>query len=294
MQMSQNLVVRLLLIGLSAFFLTLSSFSASLATAQSSGSGQRDCDDNAVLRCGAYSTSELKQKYNNQSGAKTIFSHFGISSSEINQMQRTAVNGYITRDNKVVVDGKTVATNAVTAGRHNMPGSKKVTKGGTTFYTRPPSVSFSQQRLEAYVVMKNNRFNYAVIKSCGNPVTATPKTPKSPPPATPQTPKTPPATPPPPPQTPPPPPAPPAPPAQPPAQIQVQQQQQQQTVVVETPVQVVEKEATPPPPPQPPAQPTVLPDTGVGQVLGASSAIGMASTFGYAFYRWLRVRFGLM
>lgn len=137
-------------------------------------SAQRDCDGNAVLRCGAYTTNELNQKYDNQAGAKTIYSHFGISSAEVDELHDTAVSGFVTKGGRVIVNGKTVATNAVTAGRQNMSGNTAVTKNGTTFYTRSPSVSFKQDTLDAYVVMKGGKFQYAIIKSCGNPVKATP------------------------------------------------------------------------------------------------------------------------
>lgn len=137
------------------------------------GSG-RDCDDNAVIRCGALTTGELNDKYDNQRDVRVIFNHFGITGSEINEASQYARKGHITKGGRVVVDGKTVATDALTAGRQHMPGSKKVTKNGVTFYTRSPSVSFTQNKLDALVIMKNDKFQYAVLTSCGNPVKATP------------------------------------------------------------------------------------------------------------------------
>jgi hypothetical protein len=134
----------------------------------------RDCDTNAVLKCGAYTTAELNQKYDSQPGAGTIFNHFGISNTEVNALHDTAKTGYVTRGGRVILGDKTVATDAITVGRTNISGSTAVTRNGTTFYTRPPSVSFNQDKLEAYVVMRNDRFQYAIIKSCGNPVKATP------------------------------------------------------------------------------------------------------------------------
>lgn len=250
------------------------------AQAQSSGSKQRDCDANAVLRCGAYTTAEVKQKYDSQAGAKTIFSHFGISSTEVSSMHTTAVSGFVTKGGRVLVKDQTVATNAQTAGRQNMPGSKAVTQNGTTFYTRAPSVSFSQDKLDAYVVMKNGQFQYAVIKSCGNPVKATPVEKPKPTPAPaaakpvvtplPVTPVQ---------QSPAPAPAP-KPPQSQPAQVQIVQTKQ----VVEV--------AAPAPAPAP-AAPVVLPKTGPGEVIGASAAVSMASTFGYGLYAFLRRRYGM-
>jgi hypothetical protein len=155
----------LLLIGVVPFAFT---------DAQSTTNEQRDCDSNAVIRCGVNSTSELRQQYNDHSDAKAIFDDFGISSQDVNQMSTNAVNGMVTKGGRVMVNGKTVATNAQTAGRQNMAGSTAVSHNGTTFYMRPTSTSFNANSLSAYVVMKGDRFQYAVLKSCGNPVKATP------------------------------------------------------------------------------------------------------------------------
>lgn len=150
-------------------------------------SSPRDCDNNAVMRCGALSTRELQQKYHG-SGVVGIFNHFGIAPTDMNMIESTAVAGQVTCDGRVLVGGNVVATNAVTAGRQNMAGSTPVKAGGVTFYKRPTSVSFASCPLAAFVVMKNNQFAFAILASCGNPVTAVPvkraaPTPPAPPPA---------------------------------------------------------------------------------------------------------------
>lgn len=156
--------------------LSVSLFSILQVTAASS-----DCDANAVIYCGVNSTESLTSKYNNGDGRNSagsiqhIFSGFGISRNEISSIGSTARNGSITSDGNVHLDGKIVATNAMTAGRQNMSGSNAQTHRGTTFYTRPPSVSFASSPLEAYVVMKDGVFQFAIIKSCGNPVKANPR-----------------------------------------------------------------------------------------------------------------------
>lgn len=139
-------------------------------------SSSRDCDSNAVLRCGALTTSELRSKFKQQD-AGAIYKFFGISASEMNDMDN-AVSGTVTKSGDVMVDGKVVAHDAITAGRQNMAGSQTVTRSGQTFYVRPPKVSFASDSLSAFVVMKDGRFQHAVIASCGNPVKATPVTKK--------------------------------------------------------------------------------------------------------------------
>ena len=154
------------------------------ATSQASAlsiSSPRDCDNNAVINCGALTTSELKTKYGTTKGAAAIYTYFGISADDIGGMASTASAGAVHKDGRVTIGNTVVATNAITAGRLNIAGSTKVTSGGQTFYKRPPSVSFNPESIAAYVVMKDGQFDYAILGACGNPVIATAipkKTPK--------------------------------------------------------------------------------------------------------------------
>ncbi len=136
-----------------------------------SNADARDCSTNSVIKCGTYSIGELRDAYNTDKtpGTKNIYEYFGLTSSIINDGR--VVNGLVHKSGIVTVGGKTVATDALTAGRENMSGSTKVTYKGTTFYTRTPSVSFLSSSLEAYVFTDGQgRFLGAVIKDCGNPV----------------------------------------------------------------------------------------------------------------------------
>lgn len=142
----------------------------------------RDCDNNSVINCGALTTSELQSKYSTTGGAAAIYTYFGISATDISSMGATASAGAVHKDGRVTIENTVVATNAVTAGRLTITGSTKVTSGGQTFYTRPPSVSFNPESINAYVVMKDGQFKYAILGACGNPVKATPipkETPKT-------------------------------------------------------------------------------------------------------------------
>jgi len=141
-----------------------------------------DCDSNAILYCGAYDLGTLYNKYNNDSGAQATYaaSPFGISRSEFFSLSNGYKIGSVTRNNTVVVDGKVVATNAITAGNHNIGGSTKIQ--GAPGYYRAPSVSFKQYSLSAFVKFDaQGRFQFAVIRSCGNPVVGTPTQPAKPP-----------------------------------------------------------------------------------------------------------------
>jgi uncharacterized repeat protein (TIGR01451 family) len=142
-----------------------------------------NCDANSVVWCGASSSSNLISKYNNGDGHNSagsihnIYDWFKISSSDISGMESDAVSGSVNRDGDVYAGSTLVATNALTAGREDISGSTKRVDNGTTFYSRKPSVSFLDGSLSAMVVMKNGVFQFAILNSCGNPVTGTPKKP---------------------------------------------------------------------------------------------------------------------
>jgi len=143
------------------------------------------CNDasNEVIWCGAATPAQLEHDYTHGDGhnsavsIQNIYSYFGITAADISSMQTKAVAGSVTKSGDVLVNGKVVATNAITAGRQTIPGSTAVTYHGTTFYKRPPSVSFLANSLSAFVVMNNNRFSFAILSSCGNSIVATPLVP---------------------------------------------------------------------------------------------------------------------
>lgn len=160
----------------------------------------RDCDDNAVIRCGALNFTELENR-SSQAGAMEIFSAFGISAQDISNIENTAVEGIVTKNNNVWIHRSSglcpegqptsqefvkleqanpnlclVGTDAMTAGRQNISGSSASSQGGVNFFQRPPSVSFVSSSLPAFVVMSGGHLQFAIIASCGNPVIATPVT----------------------------------------------------------------------------------------------------------------------
>lgn len=129
-----------------------------------------DCDANAVIYCGATSLQDLKNKYKfNQGGdLHAIFAHFGIPNEAA---MDGMVMGSVTKNNEVFVGSQKVATGAVTAGRQRMT-AHDVQVPNATAYMRPPSVSFRSNSLPALVKMDGTTFKFAVIMSCGNPVSA--------------------------------------------------------------------------------------------------------------------------
>lgn len=129
----------------------------------------RDCDKYAVVYCGTMSPEEARSKYNQKDHAK-VFQAMGISRADLNGTFRS---GVVYEDGRVVVNGKTVATGARMAARH---------LGGTPISgTTASKVSVSKMGSAQTAMVKfdqNGRFLFAIMKPCGNPVTATPTKPQ--------------------------------------------------------------------------------------------------------------------
>jgi hypothetical protein len=146
------------------------------AGALATTSQPRDSDANAIVWGGAYTKGEFIDKVRNGDGHNSaaniqeILYRQNRTITEATFSSSSTVNGTVYKDGRVVVNGKTVATKATSVGRHNLPGS---TKDGTV-YSRPTSVSFVAQSIPAWVYMEKGTFKYAILKSCGNPVKATP------------------------------------------------------------------------------------------------------------------------
>lgn len=138
-------------------------------------SSPQDCNDNAIVRCGIQSVTELRQKFNsNHRDIKHIYGAFGVTAGEINNA--TIKMGRVYKNGNVTINGDVVATGAVTVGRQNMPGSHTIMINDEKYYERAPSVSFRSDYINAFVMVdKYGKFLGAVITSCGNPVKATPK-----------------------------------------------------------------------------------------------------------------------
>lgn len=106
--------------------------------------------------------------HNSARNLQTIYYKQGRGITEANF--KDSVDGMVYKDGRVVVNGKTVATEAVSVGRSNISGSWD----DHGLYARPTSVSFQSNSLPAFVYLSNGVFTYAIIKDCGNPVSAAP------------------------------------------------------------------------------------------------------------------------
>lgn len=161
------------------------SFITPSASALSINGGQ-DCKANSVITCGVTSTQQLANFLPGHTAILDLYlKSFNITQQDISSINNTkdvanqnvTYVGSVDVNNDVIVNGRIVATNAVTAGRDSISnqygGSTPAPYDGYPFYIRTPRVSFTVSSLPAFVVMRNGLFQYAIISSCGNPVRAT-------------------------------------------------------------------------------------------------------------------------
>lgn len=88
------------------------------ATAGQAISSFRNCNDDAIIRCGAITEAELLQKYDQNVGdVQAVYKHYGITRADLAGTASTIKHGTVYRDGRVVVDGKTVATGAYSVSR---------------------------------------------------------------------------------------------------------------------------------------------------------------------------------
>lgn len=140
-----------------------------LLSQQGTSAEAAGCKTNDIIPCGVSSASDAVNKINQnaQGDLNKIYPAYlpGFSTADLAK----AVEGVSHKNGTITVNGKVVATNAVSIGRNPQPGSHPVTLGGKTYHESPNQTVFTSDSLPTLVVMKGDVFQYAVIKGCGNP-----------------------------------------------------------------------------------------------------------------------------
>ena len=124
-----------------------------------------DCDSNAVVWCGADTKNQLLTKiqngddHNSAANLQAIYYNEGrgITAAGIT----SSVDGVVFKDGHVTVDGKTVATNAMSTGRNQTPNSVRV----GSLWQRPTSEAFLANSIQAFVNMDGGTFHWAIQMS---------------------------------------------------------------------------------------------------------------------------------
>ncbi len=156
----------LLVITSTALSLTVVSFTASAKI-----DSTPDYDNVAVIRGGVSSTSDAKAKCeaNKTGDIDNIYKAFGFNCDDISGMK----SGIVYRNGDVKIGSKVVANDAMTAGRNYggtpISGSKNAGKYSVS--------KFADEGQTALIKLDSDgKFMFAIIKPCGNPVSAKPKT----------------------------------------------------------------------------------------------------------------------
>lgn len=128
-----------------------------------------NCGPSAVVECGAYNQAQLTARI--QPDAQALYASQGIGVNIY-----LAKKGIVYPDGKVTVDGKTVATDAMTFGRVKRASSDQLVKiGETEFWKHSITGAAIYKPVDAHVFLNSEgRFTGAVIMMCGNPVVAKP------------------------------------------------------------------------------------------------------------------------
>lgn len=136
------------------------------ASAAVLGQGSRNCTSTAVVKCGAFSQSELNSRMT--ASSRALYNNMGISTS-----LSGAKDGIVRANGNVEVNGKVVATGAQVIGATAYGGGTQFKVGGYTFRKHSANEALRGDDAHAYIFFNSDgTFKNAIIKICGNPVTA--------------------------------------------------------------------------------------------------------------------------
>lgn len=161
---------------------TLLTGGAGLATR---GASAANCSNNDIMKCGFSTAGDFRDKASaNNSGGhndlQSIYAHQfmagqSLQTSEYNNFASKAVSGTAYKDGRVVLDnGQVVANGAHSIGRiASQHGTNYQTYNvnGVNYYGNVTAKTFASNSLPVYVMFNaQGTMQFAVIKSCGNPV----------------------------------------------------------------------------------------------------------------------------
>lgn len=135
----------------------------------------RDCDDNAIMRCGSADAAEFVTKAiaNDPGDLDNVYAHFGLPPSKYDEFASAAKQGTIHRDGRIEVDGQVVATDAATMGRQDFGNDTPVLIGDKTYYSGTPDKRWTDGVPSLPVMVwfdGEGTVKVAILSPCGNPV----------------------------------------------------------------------------------------------------------------------------
>ena len=158
------------------------------SSAMPAGQSYRDCKYNAIDHnnvaggCGALTPSEFCSDLWTQvpGDLQAVYAHFGMPVSDCNnsRFQNEARHGIINKSGQVIVDDEVVMDDAWTMGRTSLGGAQgrypyTIPGAPGPYYHSHPSVSFGSEYLDVMVLFTSDgsEVQFAVMESCGNPIT---------------------------------------------------------------------------------------------------------------------------
>jgi len=140
----------------------------------SAASFTRDCSANAIDNanlnggCGAANPAELVAdiKSNQPGDLQSLYASFGLKATDYDRFVKEAREGYATKDGRIVVDGRTVATDAWSVGRTKKANSWNV---NGVWADKAQDVNHSSDQIPVMVLFdENGVMQFAAMHACGN------------------------------------------------------------------------------------------------------------------------------
>lgn len=132
----------------------------------------RNCDGNAIVKCGAANSSEFigKVRTDSPGDLHAIYDNFGLAPTDYSKFVSYARMGMAYRNGTIEVDHQVVATNAWSIGRRPKSYSWNYKIGNKTYYASKPQQNFLSDIPVMVMFDKNGVMQFAALTACGNPM----------------------------------------------------------------------------------------------------------------------------
>lgn len=144
----------------------------------------QDCKSNSIIVCGVPTSDAFiadvraNSDGHGHSDLQAVYQDFGLVPSDYDKFVTSARPGMAYQNGTIVVDGKTVATDAWSIGRTRFSYTTPMTVNGKTYYKAQDKQVLLQNLPVIVMFNGKGQMQFAVMNACGNPVTGQKVTPK--------------------------------------------------------------------------------------------------------------------
>ncbi len=145
-------------------------------------SAAQDCDNNAIVFCGFSGPGDFMSKVqvsndgHGHADLQSVYAAYGLESNMYDKFVTSARQGTVFKDGRIVVDGQVVGTSARTIGRiasFQGAGFFSQNINGVTYFGNSTQQAFAADSIPVTVLFNaQGTMQFAVLNSCGNPVSA--------------------------------------------------------------------------------------------------------------------------